>query len=135
MKPLSFILLIAFIISTPCQGQENSTEIILNYNAQTRGFSYSLKLMNNDLIINKNNKIQKISLSKSLIKKVDSLLTQISFKEIENNVSIKDLAVDKAIKGVFDLNFKNKKYLFDFDHNNLPKEISELIQELERIAN
>ena len=50
---------------------------------------------------------------------------------LESNISIDDLAVDKAIKGEFELNFNGELFTFEFDHNNAPESIQELLSKLQ----
>jgi len=103
----------------------------LNYSAQTRGYIYAMRLKNNELELNNNTNIKKTTLTKSQINEINDLLLKIDFKKIENNISINDLALDKAIKGTFELNFKAAHFSFDFNHNNLPENIQQLITHLE----
>lgn len=129
MKHLN-IFIIAFCLFnlSSCKAQES---IFLSYKAQTRGFIYSLIIENNTLEINKNNSIKKISLTKTQQLEIFNLLAEIDFKVLENNISVNDLAVDKAISGLYEINFKGKVYTYELDHNNLPKAIKELFEKLE----
>ena len=56
-------------------------------------------------------------------------------KKIKNNISTENLAVDKAIKGVFELHFNNKQYSYEFDHNKLPTKIETIKIKLESFFN
>ncbi|MFK5958999.1 MAG: hypothetical protein QM495_09050 [Lutibacter sp.] len=134
MKLLNISLLFLLAFSTSCQSQEKKNTLMLNYKAQTRGYLYQIQLENNSIEINNNNTIKTAALAKSQLVKINSLLKVINFKEIENNISINDLAVDRAIKGVFKLHFNKILYEFEFNHNKLPKEIKQLIQLLEEFA-
>jgi hypothetical protein len=127
MKLILNTFLILLFISTSCEGQEKNKNLNLTYFAQTRGYSYSLQLEDSHLEINDNNNIKKLQLSKTNINELTKILSEIDFTKIENNISIDDLAVDKAIKGNFDLVFKKKKYSFEFDHHNLPEKIKQLL--------
>ena len=129
---VAFILLLAF--NTSCQGQEKKNTMMLNYKAQTRGFLYQIKLENNSIEVNNNNTIKTAVLTKNQTDKINNLLNDINFKEIENNISINDLAVDRAIKGVFSLNFNGNSYTFDFNHHNLPKDIEAFIKLLQEFT-
>jgi len=122
-------------LSNSCQGQEKKEEITLNYTAQTRGYKYVLQLKNDTLELNNNQVLKKITLTEEQQKEVYELLSKIDFKKIKNNVSTDDLAVDKAIKGTFELNYHNKLYSYNFDHNKLPKKIEELKLKLETLLN
>ena len=108
---------------------------MINYRAQTRGYLYSLQLEKNLLEINDNNIIKKVELSKKQQIKINSLLNNLNFNEIENNISINDLAVDKAIKGSFIVHFKEKIFEYEFNHNKLPKSIQELFNQMEVYLN
>jgi hypothetical protein len=59
------------------------------------------------------------------------MVKKIDFDSLKSNISIDDLAVDKAIKGEFELNFNGKLYTFEFDHNNAPESIQELLNKLQ----
>ena len=135
MKLLNSVLILLLAFNTSCQGQEKKNAMMLNYKAQTRGFLYQIQLENNSIEINNNNTVKKAVLTKKQLVKIDSLLSNINFKEIENNISINDLAVDRAIKGVFSLNFNGNFYAFEFNHHNLPKDIEAFIKLLEEFTN
>jgi hypothetical protein len=135
MKLFKITFLLLSIISSSCEGQEKKECIYLNYTAQTRGFLYLVQLENNSIEINKNNTIQTTLLTETQLIKINSLLSSINFDAIKNNVSISDLAVDSAIKGVLNLTFEGNSYTFDFSHNKLPKEIEELLKKLEEFTN
>ncbi len=130
---IAFILLV--ILSTSCQSQEKDKPTHLNYKAQTRGFLYEIQLENNSIQINNNNMIKTAVLTKNQLIQIDSILNAINFKEIKNNSSTNDLAVDKAIKGVFKLEFNGNSYIFDFNHHMLPNEIDEFIKTLKEYTN
>lgn len=135
MKLFKITFLLLLIVSSSCEGQEKKEAISLNYKAQTRGFLYQLQLKNNSIEINKNNTVERTLLTEDQLIKIDNLLSTINFEVIKNNVSISDLAVDSAIKGVFNLTFEGNSYTFDFTHNKLPKEIEELLKQLEEFTN
>ena len=128
----SYILLLVKLISS-CRNQGFSDTLNLHYLAQTRGFKYEIILKTTVLEINNNNIINTIDLNEFQYSKIDSLINEINFEEIKNNISLDDLAVDRAIKGIFNVKFGKKEYLFEFNHNNLPKEIQELITYLENL--
>jgi hypothetical protein len=119
------------MVTISCISQEKSNAILINYTAQTRGYMYAIQLEKNVLEINNNGIIKKIELSKKQQTKIDSLLNTINFSEIENNISIDDLAVDKAIKGTFKAYFKENFYDYEFNHYKLPNKIRELLKQLE----
>jgi hypothetical protein len=135
MKLLIHILIVITSLSTSCNNQEKNNNIIINYSAQTRGFIYSIHLENNVLEINDNNKLKINELTENQKNKINNLLIDINFKEIENNISINDLAVDKAIKGIFKTTFQENSYTFEFNHNKLPKSIQKLLRQLEELSN
>jgi hypothetical protein len=135
MKTINIFILFTLVLFQSCQGQEKMNTTSLNYSAQTRGYIYAIHLKNNELELNNNTKIKKITLTADQTNEINELLHKIDFKKIENNISINDLAVDKAIKGTFELNFKMEHFSFDFNHNNLPKNIQQLITHLEEVVN
>tara|TARA_R110001583_G_scaffold48522_1_gene152016 strand:+ start:4865 stop:5272 length:408 start_codon:yes stop_codon:yes gene_type:complete len=134
MKTINTFILFTLVLFQSCQSQEKMNTTSLNYFAQTRGFIYAIHLKNNELELNNNTHIKKITLTTNQKKEINELLLKIDFKKIENNISIQDLAVDKAIKGTFELNFKAEDYSFDFNHNNLPENIQQLITHLEEFT-
>jgi len=109
--------------------------IVISYKAQTRGFLYSIQLNNNLLEINTNGIIKKTELSKTQLTTVNNTFSKINFDIIENNISQDELAVDRAIKGIFDINTKSKSYKFELDHNNLPIGIQKLFTQLDNFVN
>ena len=131
MKLLFNTLALLFFFSLSCESQEKKNDLSMTYIAQTRGFIYSLQLKDNYLELNNNNSIKKLELSETDIKQITKILSEIDFENIENNISIDDLAVDKAIQGNFDLVFKQKKHSFQFNHYNLPEKIKNLLSYLE----
>jgi len=132
MKLLINTLALLLFFSASCESQDNNN-ITLTYFAQTRGFIYSLQLKGNILEVNNNYTVKKISLSETQIKELSKILSETDFEKIENNISIEDLAVDKAIKGNFDLVFNQKKYSFEFDHHNLPQQIKQVLSYLDEV--
>jgi len=135
MKFLILFSTLILTLSPSCEKREENKEIEINYSAQTRGFKYVLHLKNNILKIDKNNVIKEITLNKSQYANIDSLANKINFNEIENNISIDELAVDRAIKGIFTIDLKEKKYEFEFNHQKLPDTIQNLLNQLEGFLN
>jgi tyrosine-protein phosphatase YwqE len=124
-------LILLFASLTSCQSQDKKDSISLNYNAQTRGFQMAIQLENNLLEVTKNNETHQIELTDIQLNEIIKMVKKIDFDLIKSNVSIDDLAVDKAIKGEFELNFNGKLYAFEFDHNNAPENIQELLNKLQ----
>lgn len=119
------------VSSTSCQCQDKKDSISLNYKAQTRGFQLTIQLDNNLLEVSKNNETQQIELTNNQLTEIIDMVSQIDFNGIKSNISIDDLAVDKAIKGVFELNLNEEIYSFEFDHNNAPENIGDLLNKLQ----
>ena len=131
MKLFKMTLILLFASLTSCQSQDKKDSISLNYNAQTRGFQMAIQMENNLLEVTKNNETHQIELTDIQLNEVVEMVKKINFDLIKSNVSIDDLAVDKAIKGNFELNFNGKLYAFEFDHNNAPENIQELLNKLQ----
>lgn len=131
MKLYKITLILLLVSSISCQSQDKKDSISLNYTAQTRGFQLAIQLENNLLKITKNNEARKIELTNNQLSEIIDIVKKIDFKAIESNISIDDLAVDKAIKGEFDLNLNREIYSFEFDHNNAPESIKELLNKLQ----
>ncbi len=131
---LNLGVVICCLMFSSCVGQKKTNNTSFNYLAQTRGYTYNIYLDNNELEINNNTNIKRITLTTDQTKEFEKQLLKINFKQLENNILNEDLAVDKATKGIFDLNFKSKKYHFDFNHNKLPENIQELIVLLEKFT-
>jgi tyrosine-protein phosphatase YwqE len=131
MKFYKMTLILLFASLTSCQSQDKKDSISLNYNAQTRGFQMAIQMENNLLEVTKNNETHQIELTDIQLNEVVEMVKKIDFDLIKSNVSIDDLAVDKAIKGDFELNFNGKLYAFEFDHNNAPENIQELLNKLQ----
>lgn len=127
---LTFTFILLLMISNSCQSQEGE-KVSLNYSAQTRGYYLHIKLEGNALEISENSNTQKIDLTNQQISKINEVFSEIDFSKIKNNLSIENLAVDKAIKATCIINYKEKLYNFEFDHNNAPKDIKELINVLQ----
>ena len=133
MKLLFNTLALLFFFSLSCESQEKQNDVSLTYIAQTRGFIYSLQLKDNKLELNNNNSFKKLELSETDIEQITKILSETDFEKIENNISVDDLAVDKAIQGNFDLIFNKKKHSFQFNHLNLPEKIKQLLSYLEAL--
>ncbi|MDP2069821.1 MAG: hypothetical protein Q8K04_12770 [Lutibacter sp.] len=131
MKFYKMTLILLFASLTSCQSQDKKDSISLNYNAQTRGFQMVIQMENNLLEVTKNNETYQIELTDIQLNEIIEMVKKIDFDLIKSNVSIDDLAVDKAIKGDFELNFNGKLYAFEFDHNNAPENIQELLKKLQ----
>ncbi|MDP3314161.1 hypothetical protein [Lutibacter sp.] len=126
--------MILITLSNSCQSQDKTEPIVLSYSAQTRGFQLGIQLENNALEVLKNNETKNVELTNNQFAEIIDLVSKIDFNTIKSNLSIEDLAVDKAIKGEFSIRFKNKDYTFDFDHNNAPKSIYNLLQTLQNFT-
>lgn len=131
MKLFKMTLILLLVSSTSCQGQDKKDTISLNYNAQTRGFQLSIQLENNLLEITKNNETHQFELTENQLNEVIEMVIKTNFEVLKSNISIDDLAVDKAIKGEFELNFNGQLYIFEFDHNNTPESIQKLLNKLQ----
>ena len=126
---ITLILLLAF--STSCQSQNKKDSISMNYAAQTRGFQLAIQLENNLLEVTKNSAMHNIELTGNQLSEIIEMVKKIDFDAIESNISIEDLAVDKAIKGEFELDLNGKIYSLEFDHNKAPNSIDELLNKLQ----
>lgn len=131
MKLFKITLILLLVSSTSCQSQDKKDTISLNYNAQTRGFQLAIQLENNLLEVTKTNATHKIELAENQLNEIINMVKKIDFENLKSNISIDDLAVDKAIKGEFELNFNGELYKFEFDHNNAPENIQELLNKLQ----
>lgn len=131
MKLFKMTLILLLVSITSCQSQDKKDTISLNYNAQTRGFQLAIQLENNLMEMTKNNETHQIELTENQLNEVIDMVKKIDFNLLKSNISIDDLAVDKAIKGEFELNFNGELYTFEFDHNNAPKSIQELLNKLQ----
>jgi hypothetical protein len=131
MKLYKITLILLLVSSLSCQSQDKKDSISLNYTAQTRGFQLAIQLDNNLLELTKNNEARKIELTNNQLSEIIDIVKKIDFKAIESNISMDDLAVDKAIKGEFELNLNREIYVFEFDHNNAPESIQELLNKLQ----
>jgi len=131
MKLFKMTLILLIVSSISCQSQDKKDSISLNYSAQTRGFQLAIQLENNLLEVTKNNETHQIELTEKQFNEVLEMVKKIDFDLLKSNISIDDLAVDKAIKGDFELNFNGKLYAFEFDHNNAPENIQELLNKLQ----
>jgi len=131
MKLYKMTLILLLVSITSCQSQDKKDTISLNYNAQTRGFQLAIQLENNLLEITENNETHQIELTENQLNEVIKMIKKIDFNLLKSNISNDDLAVDKAIKGEFELNLNGKVYAFEFDHNNAPENIQELLSKLQ----
>ena len=131
MRLFKMTLILMFASLTSCQSQDKKDTISLNYNAQTRGFQLSVQLENSLLEVTKNNETHQIELTENQLNEVVEMAKKIDFDILKSNISFDDLAVDKAIKGEFELNLNGEFYNFEFDHNNAPESIKELLNKLQ----
>ena len=126
---ITLILLLAF--STSCQSQNKKDSISMNYAAQTRGFQLAIQLENNLLKVSKNSVMHNIELTDNQLSEIIEMVKKIDFNTIESSISMEDLAVDKAIKGEFELDLNGEIYFLEFDHNKAPNSIDELLNKLQ----
>lgn len=131
MKLFKMTLILLLVSSTSCQSQDKNDSISLNYIAQTRGFQLAIQLDNNLLEITKNSVMHNIELTDNQLTEIIEMVKKIDFDAIESNISIDDLAVDKSIKGEFELDLNGEIYFLEFDHNNAPESIQELLNKLQ----
>ncbi|MBI9040719.1 hypothetical protein [Lutibacter sp.] len=134
MKSLLHIMLVFITISSSCQNQETIKQFSLSYKAQTRGFLYKINIHKDTLEINNNGIIKNSVLNNQQLSEIEKLVSNLNFDEIKSNISIADLAVDKAIEGVFTTYINDKEQLIKIDHNNLPIPIRELFNKLEEFV-
>ncbi len=126
---MTLILLLVSLIS--CQSQDKNDSISLNYIAQTRGFQLAIQLEYNILEVSKNNVTHQIELTNNQLYEIIEMVKKIDFDAIESNISINDLAVEKAIKGEFELDLNGKINSLELDHNNAPESIQELLNKMQ----
>ena len=131
MKLFKMTLILLLVSINSCQCQDKKDTISLNYSAQTRGFQLSIQLEKNLLEVTKNNETHQIELTENQLNEVIEMVKKIDFEILKSNISIDDLAVDKAIKGEFELNLNGRLYSFEFDNNNAPESIQELLNKLQ----
>ncbi len=131
MKLFKMTLILLLVSITSCKSQDIKDAVSLNYSAQTRGFQLAIQLENNLLEITENNETHQIELTENQLNEVIKMVKKIDFNVLKSNISIDDLAVDKAIKGEFELNLNGELYAFEFDHNNAPVSIQELLNKLQ----
>ena len=132
MKTFLNLIIVIFSLSTSCNNQELNQKIHINYKAQTRGFLYKISLINDVLEIENNGALKSKTLNSEQISEIKKLVSNLNFNEIESNISKDDLAVDKAIEGVFVVKINSKTRLLNLNHNSLPVKIEELFSQLER---
>lgn len=128
---LQLSIIFCCLTVTSCTSQKITNNTSLNYTAQTRGYIYTIQLNNNKLELNNNTNIKRTTLSIDQKKELEQQLLKINFKQLRDSINTEDLALDKAIKGMLDLNFDSKQYHFNFNHNKLPKNIQNLTMLLE----
>lgn len=121
-----------FSLSSSCNNQELNQKIHINYKAQTRGFLYKISLINDVLEIENNGTLKSKTLNSEQFSEIKKLISNLNFDETESNISKDDLAVDKAIEGVFVVKINSKTRLLNLNHNSLPVKIEELFSQLER---
>ncbi len=131
MKLFKMILILLLVSSTSCQSQDKKDSISLHYAAQTRGFQLAIQLENNLLEVTENSVMHNIELTGNQLSEIIEMVKKTNFNTIESNISKEDLAVDKAIKGEFELNLNRKIYSLEFDHNNAPECIQKLLNKLQ----
>jgi hypothetical protein len=134
MKLYKITLILLFAFSASCKSQDRKDSISLNYNAQTRGFELAIQLKNKLLEVTKNNETHQIELTENQLNEIVEMVKKIDFDDLKNNISMEDLAVDKAIKGEFEFNLNGEIYDFEFDHNNVPESIKELLNKLQNFG-
>lgn len=132
MKFISLIYVFTMVIVQSCQSQKNM--ISIDYKAQTRGFYFDAQVKNQTLKITDNGVEKTKKINKEHIVEIEKVLSEIDFKTLQDNISMDDLAVDRAILATCTINYNENLHSYEFDHNNLPKSIQELLNTLQKIA-
>jgi hypothetical protein len=135
MKIIKPLLVFLILITSSCYTQETTNKTFLHYKAQTRGFHLEIILKNNLLEVSKNNSNKKIKISEQQLSKINDEISNINFDSIKSNISIDEVALDKAIPATFSLYYAKKEYSFNFDHNKLPIDLKNLLTKLESTLN
>ena len=132
MKSLLHLILVLVTVTSSCQNQEIKKEFSLSYTAQTRGFLYKINLNKDSLEINNNGIIKNSALNNHQVSELKKLVSSLNFDQLKSNISIDDLAVDKAIEGVFTTSINGNNQLIKINHNNLPDQLKELFNQLDK---
>lgn len=125
------ILCVLFLIQCSSSQEENPLKSIY-YSARTRGSSIAIKIESTQLTYNDTI----IGISEIEWKRLTELISQIDLKNIsELEAPSNDRFRDAALAASIKLNFRDMKYeSAQFDHGNPPKELSDLINEILKLA-
>jgi hypothetical protein len=132
MKLLLYTIIILISIPSSCQNNDTAT-ITLNYTAQTRGFLYTINVYGANVEINSNGHIKSGKLQNEQLETLQQIIDNINFNTIKNTTLPEDMAVDKTIEGVFEIQHKGKENSFKINHQHPPTEIKKIFDFLESI--
>lgn len=131
MKPLNFLIL-ATILTISCSSHKVSDEIIITYNASTRGKTIQVKISSKIIEKNENeNKIRRETPT-SYWNEIKRLINKLNLEDINSFKPSSDKRLyDGALHATLNINLKSKVYESQtFDHGNPPKELKEIVEKV-----
>ena len=132
---INILMLLMLVIFESCAAQQKNLNIIVFYEAQTRGSFIQYELTNNILTINTNSEKKSVILNEAEIREFNLAIQKINLSEIKN---VKAPSDKRFSDGALSANFKfikNDKVFTssDFDHGNPPKEFHDLYELFKKV--
>lgn len=123
-------LLFFAILFSSCTAQSNSSEMLIKYEAFTRGNSVEFSITKDNIIYKDNNGTKKQKTSLKLWKELIVLVDKFDPSKIGTFIPpSEERIVDKALHAMLLINLGNKQEYISqtFDHGNPPKELEPLL--------
>lgn len=123
------VLPVVFLLIMNCAAQESKKEFdMIQYKAQTRGSSLSVKIINNEIFYVSNGNEGSSKLSEENTRKLSKLIKEVRLEEMKTLKAPTDKRItDGALHAEFTVKVADKEYKsITFDAGNAPKELKEL---------
>lgn len=131
MKLFNLLILIA-IFSTSCSSQEVSDDLIVIYNASTRGSNILFKINSEIIEKDENGTMVRTKISSKKWKGIKDLINLLALEEINSYEAPSEKRFsDGALHADLSIIANTKTFNSQtFDHGNPPKELKELVEKL-----
>jgi hypothetical protein len=127
MKALTYIVFL-FLFSN-CTAQSDSTNVIIEYSAVTRGTTIEINITLKEITYKKNEATKVVSLAAKQREELENLLKKIKLEELEKLVApTTNSHSDRALQAALKVTENKIVYTSQtFDHGNPPKELKSLL--------
>lgn len=135
MKLLSCLFFLAVL--SGCKAQTNTNNMIITYEAKTRGSSIQLNASSDGILYKDNETSKEIKPTAEFWDEINILVKEMKLSKLSSFVPPKDdRFVDAALHATLNISVGNKIYQSQtFDHGNPPKELKPLLDKLFDLLN